>query len=95
MVEREICIIELTSGSIFFCSTVVKLYLRPESTQEPTLHNIIEHVEPARVNEPMFLFLFQETALQLVLKRDRGYSRKYPLFIAIIDIIIYLQDNTT
>jgi hypothetical protein len=74
---------------------VVKLYLRPESTQEPTLHNTIEHTEPTRVDEPASLFLLQETTLQLVLKQGRGRLRKYPLLIAIADIIIYLQDNTT
>jgi hypothetical protein len=74
---------------------VVKLYLRPESTQEPILYDIIEHVKPARVNEPASPPLFQEAAPQLVLKRGRSRLRKYPLLTAIADIIIYLQDNTT
>jgi hypothetical protein len=73
----------------------VKLYLQPESTQEPTLYNTIKHTEPTRVNKPVFLFLFQETTPQLVLKRGRGRLRKYPLLIVITDIIIYLQDNIT
>jgi hypothetical protein len=73
----------------------VKLYLRPESTQEPTFYNAIKHVEPTRVNEPVSPPLLQETTPQLVLKRGRGRLRKYPLLIAIADIIIYLQDNTT
>jgi hypothetical protein len=95
MVEREIYIIELISRLIFFRSTVVKLYLRPESAEEPILHNTIEHAEPIRVDEPASLFLFQETTPQLVLKRGRGRLYKYPLLIIIIDITIYLQDNTT
>jgi hypothetical protein len=53
MVEREICIIEFISRPI---------YLRPESTKELILYNIIKHIEPARVNEPMSPPLFQETA---------------------------------
>jgi hypothetical protein len=69
---------------------VVKLYLRPESAEEPTLYNAVEHVEPTRVNESISLFLFQETIPQLVLKRGRGRLRKYPLLITIVDIIIYL-----
>jgi hypothetical protein len=73
----------------------VKLYLQPESAEEPTLYNTIEHAEPARVNKPISLLLFQETIPQLVLKQGRGRLRKYPLLIAIVDIIIYLQDNTT
>jgi hypothetical protein len=73
----------------------VKLYLRLESAEEPTLYNIIEHIEPARVNKPISLSLFQETIPQLVLKQDRGRLRKYPLLITIADIIIYLQDNAT
>jgi hypothetical protein len=72
---------------------VVKLYLRPESTQEPILYNAIEHAEPTRVDEPTFPFLFQETTPQLVLKQSRDRLRKYPLLITIADIIIYLQDN--
>jgi hypothetical protein len=72
----------------------VKLYLRLESTKEPTLYNTVEHIEPARVNEPVSPLLFQETTLQLVLKRGRGRLCKYPLLIVIIDITIYLQDNT-
>jgi hypothetical protein len=68
----------------------MKLYLRPESTKEFIFYNIIEHTEPARVNKPAFLFLFQETTLQLILKQDRGRLCKYPLLIVIIDIIIYL-----
>jgi hypothetical protein len=69
---------------------VVKLYLRPESTQELTFYNIIKHAEPARVNELAFLLLFQETTPQLVLKQDRGRLYKYPLLIVIVDITIYL-----
>jgi hypothetical protein len=72
----------------------MKLYLRPESTEEPILYNTIKHIKPTRVNKPTSLFLFQETTPQLVLKQDRDYLRKYPLLIVIIDIIIYLQDNT-
>jgi hypothetical protein len=94
MIEREIYIIEFTSRPIPFRFTVVKLYLRPESAEEPTLYDIIEHVEPTRVNEPASPLLFQETAPQLVLKQGRGRLRKYPLLIAITDITIYLQDNT-
>jgi hypothetical protein len=74
---------------------VVKLYLRLESTKEPTFYNAIEHAEPTRVNKPISLLLFQETIPQLVPKRGRDRLRKYPLLIAIVDIIIYLQDNTT
>jgi hypothetical protein len=72
----------------------VKLYLQPESAEEPILYDIVEHVEPTRVNESISLSLFQETTPQLVLKQGRGRLRKYPLLITIIDIIIYLQDNT-
>jgi hypothetical protein len=60
MVEGEIYIIELTNGPISFCFMVMKLYLRPESTEELIFYNTIEYIEPARVDEPMFLFLFQE-----------------------------------
>jgi hypothetical protein len=74
---------------------VVKLYLRPESTEEPILYNTIEHAEPTRVNKLVSPLLFQETTPQLVPKRGRGRLRKYPLLIAIVDITIYLQDNTT
>jgi hypothetical protein len=73
----------------------MKLYLRPESAEEPILYNTIKHAEPARVNKPASPLLFQETIPQLVLKQGRGRPRKYPLLIVIADIIIYLQDNTT
>jgi hypothetical protein len=72
---------------------VIKLYLQPESTEEPILYNTVKYIEPTRVNEPMSPLLFQETTPQLVLKQGRGRLRKYPLLIVIIDIIIYLQDN--
>jgi hypothetical protein len=74
---------------------VVKLYLRPESTEEPTFYNTIKHAEPTRVNKPTSPPPLQETTPQLILKRGRGRLRKYPLLIAIVDITIYLQDNTT
>jgi hypothetical protein len=73
---------------------VIKLYLRPESTEEPILYNTIKHIEPTRVDKPAPPLLFQETTPQLVLKQDRGRLYKHPLLIIIIDIIIYLQDNT-
>jgi hypothetical protein len=73
---------------------VVKLYLRPESTEELIFYNTIEHIEPIRVNKPMSPFLFQETTFQLVPKRGRGCLYEYPLLITIINIIIYLQNNT-
>jgi hypothetical protein len=73
----------------------VKLYLRPELTQELILYNTIEHAEPTRVSKPVFPFLFQETTPQLILKQGRDRLYKYFLLIVIIDIIIYLQDNTT
>jgi hypothetical protein len=68
----------------------VKLYLQPESTKELIFYNTIEHAEPARVDEPVSPFLFQETTPQLILKRGRGRLYKYPLLIVIIDITIYL-----
>jgi hypothetical protein len=74
---------------------VIKLYLRLESTEKPILYNTIEHIELTRVNKPVSPFLFQETTPQPILKQDRGRLRKYSLFIIIIDIIIYLQDNIT
>jgi len=46
------CTIELTSGPTPFRSTVVKLYLRLELTEEPTLYDTIEYAEPARIDEP-------------------------------------------
>jgi hypothetical protein len=69
---------------------VMKLYLRLESTKKFILYNTIKYTELIRVDESMFLFLFQETAFQLILKQDRDRLRKYPLLIAIINIIIYL-----
>ena len=45
-VEGEMCTIELTSGPTPFRSTVVKPYLRPESTEEPTPYDAVEHKEP-------------------------------------------------
>jgi hypothetical protein len=95
MIEREIYIIELTSGPISFRSIIIKLYLQPESTEELIFYNTIEHTEPTRVNEPASPLLFQETTPQLVLKQGRGRLCKYPLLIAIVNITIYLQDNTT
>jgi hypothetical protein len=47
----------------------MKLYLRPESTEEPIFYNIIEYTEPIRVNKPVSPLLFQETTPQLVLKQ--------------------------
>jgi hypothetical protein len=94
MVKREIYIIELINKPIFFCFIIVKLYLQPESTEELIFYNFIKYAEPTRVNKPAFLFLFQEITLQLILKRGRGRLCKYPLLIVIVDIVIYLQDNT-
>jgi hypothetical protein len=51
MVKGEIYTVKLLSRPISFQSTVIKLYLRPELTKEPTFHNAIEHVEPARINK--------------------------------------------
>jgi hypothetical protein len=73
----------------------VKLYLRPESAEEPILHNAVKHTEPMRVNEPASPPLFQETIPQPIPKQGRGRPRKYPLLTVIADIIIYLQDDTT
>ena len=49
------CIIEFTNGLIPFRFTVVKLYLQPELTEEPTPYNAVEHKEPARIDEPILL----------------------------------------
>jgi hypothetical protein len=73
----------------------VKLYSRPESTEKPTFYDTIEHAKPTRVNKPASPPLFQEATPQLVPKRGRGRLYKYLLLIAIADITIYLQDNTT
>ena len=91
MVKGEMYTIKLTSGLIPFRSTVIKLYLQPELTKEPTLYDAVEYIKPAQTNKPVLLL--QEAAPQLVLKRGQGYPRKYPLLIAIADITIYLQDN--
>ena len=48
------CTIELTSKPTPFRSTVVKLYLRLELTEEPTPYDVVEHKEPARIDEPIF-----------------------------------------
>jgi len=92
-VEGETCTIELTSGPTPFRSTVVKPYLQPESTEEPTPHGAEEHAEPTRTDEPAPPP--QEAAPQPVQKRGRGRPRKYPLLTAAADITIYLQDDAT
>ena len=46
------CTIKLISGPIPFRSTVVKLYLRLELTEEPTPYDAVEYKEPARINKP-------------------------------------------
>jgi hypothetical protein len=53
MVEGEIYIIKLTSRPTPFCFIVMKPYLQPELTEEPTPYDAIKHKEPARIDEPM------------------------------------------
>ena len=92
-VEGETCTVKLPSRPTSFQSTVVKPYLRPESTKEPTLHDAVKHIKPAGINEsapPL-----QEAAPQLVPKQGRGRPRKYPLLTAVADITIYLQNDAT
>ena len=45
------CTIKFISRLTPFYSTVVKLYLRLELTEQPTLYDAIEHAEPARTDE--------------------------------------------
>ena len=47
------CTIKLTNRPIPFHSTVVKLYLRPKLTEEPTLYNTIKYAEPIQTNKPI------------------------------------------
>ena len=47
------CIIEFTSRFTPFYSTVVKLYLQLELTEEPTLYDAVEYAEPIQTNEPV------------------------------------------
>jgi hypothetical protein len=65
----------------------------PESTKGPTLHDTVEHVGPARIDEPTLPP--QDATPQPVPKRGRGRPHKYPLLTAIADITIYLQDSAT
>ena len=50
------CIIKLINRPTPFHSTVVKLYLQPELTEEPTLYNIVKYKEPTQINKPTPLF---------------------------------------
>ena len=47
------CIIKLISGPIPFYSIVIKLYLQPKLTKEPTLYNAVKHAELARIDKPI------------------------------------------
>ena len=49
------CTIEFISGPTPFYSTVIKLYLQLELTEEPTPYNTVEYKEPAQINESMSL----------------------------------------
>jgi hypothetical protein len=87
------CIIKFTSRPTPFYFIVVKPYLRPELIKKPTPYDAVKHKEPTQINKP--IPPLQEATPQLVLKRGRGCLYKYPLLIAIADIIIYLQDDAT
>jgi hypothetical protein len=87
----ETCTIQLNSGPTPFRSTVVKPYLRTESTQpEPVNDPQSSELISVKPIEPT---LAQPAETAQPLKRGRGRPPKYSPLTVVADVTIYLQDD--